>query len=279
MLERKKFIKNYLNEFIPAVISNLISEYDYELIGKCESTLKGHSDTVKCCAILSDGQEFRLISGSHDGTLRAWNMETKECELIFRGHSNWVRCCAILPDKRIVSGSDDKTLKVWNAKTGICEMTLIGHTDYVFCYDILPDGRVISGSADKTLKVWDVSSGKCDISLQTHFWVLNCYGLPDGRIMSMEADNVLIIWDIKTGESKRIMNIVHAIGKCDILSNLQIIRFENNLLKIWDIKTEKYVVTLDVDGGSWKDIHCCTILPDGRIFGCEYSFEKKHRNI
>jgi len=40
MVERRKFIKNYLNEFIPSVISTIISEYDYTLIEKCELTLE-----------------------------------------------------------------------------------------------------------------------------------------------------------------------------------------------------------------------------------------------
>jgi hypothetical protein len=66
MLERKKYIKKYLNEFIPSVIANLISEYDYYLVGKCDVTLKGHADYVRCCSVLPDG---RIVSGSFDYTL------------------------------------------------------------------------------------------------------------------------------------------------------------------------------------------------------------------
>jgi WD40 repeat protein len=282
MLERKKFIKDYLGEFIPIVISKLISEYDYELSGKCDLTLKGHSDAVYCCAVLSDGKKSRLVSGSHDCTLRIWNVETGNCELILNGHTDWVRCCAVLSDKRIVSGSDDKTLKIWNAETGKCEMTIEGHTDYVFCCAILPKNhsccvadrteRIVSGSADRTLKVWNVNTGKCYISLQDEFWVSMCSVLPDGRILSMLSSGELTIWDIETEKGKIIWDAPDLyMTKCINLPNSHIIVSDNNVLKIWNIETEKYVVTLD--GGNPKNMFCCTILPDCRILGCIYDDE------
>jgi len=114
MLKRKNCIKEYLNEFIPSVISNLVCEYDYYYLeGKCELTLQGHRKTITCCTILTDDhlgcsawqaeRVERIVSGSADKTLRIWNIETGKCELILEGHTSYVRCCAILLDKRIIS--------------------------------------------------------------------------------------------------------------------------------------------------------------------------------
>jgi WD40 repeat protein len=124
--------------------------------------LKGHHNSISCCTLLPNG---RLISGSHDKTLRIWNVQTGQqsnpkgkCELILEGHTDAVFCCTILPDGRIVSGSYDGTLKIWNSQTGNCELSLKGYfEDSVnrsinFC-SVLPDGRLITGSSWR-LKIW-----------------------------------------------------------------------------------------------------------------------------
>lgn len=55
----------------------------------------------------------RLVSGSRDTTLRAWNVETGVCEQYLSGHVAAVRCVQFdLDDGRIVSGAYDFTIKV-----------------------------------------------------------------------------------------------------------------------------------------------------------------------
>ena len=77
---------------------------------KCDLTLIGHVDAVKCVKFLPDG---RIISGSDDCTLKVWNPMTGECSNTFVGHNNSVSCVTIMSDGKIVSGSDDDTIKIW----------------------------------------------------------------------------------------------------------------------------------------------------------------------
>jgi WD40 repeat protein len=42
--------------------------------GKSLRTLEGHTDGVSAVAVLADGH--RALSGSDDGTLRLWDLET-----------------------------------------------------------------------------------------------------------------------------------------------------------------------------------------------------------
>jgi WD40 repeat protein len=85
---------------------------------KCDISFNGHSEYIRCIAILPDK---RIITGSEDKTLKIWNhiydlsnASKPECEMTLVGHSNYVSYVAILPDGKIVSGSADNTLKIWS---------------------------------------------------------------------------------------------------------------------------------------------------------------------
>jgi WD40 repeat protein len=98
----------------------------------------------------------RIVSASHDRTVRVWSAATGECELTLE-HSHWVRSACFSPDgARIVSASTDRTVRVWNAATGECELTLKEHSDAVYSACFSPDGaRIVSASADRTVRVWN----------------------------------------------------------------------------------------------------------------------------
>jgi WD40 repeat protein len=129
--------------------------------------LRGHTDAVYDVCALADG---RVVSVSHDMTLRVWNTTSGACEqtLSIAKHKQPVlRLCA-LADGRVVTASWDSTLRVWNLSTCECERVLRGHNDYVHDVATLADGRVVSSSSDATLRVWNVSTGACDIALAGH---------------------------------------------------------------------------------------------------------------
>ena len=66
-----------------------------------------------------------IISGSFDGTIDLWNIDTGTCINTFVRHSSGVTSVYVSPDeKHIVSGSRDNTVKVWDAYTGACINTL-----------------------------------------------------------------------------------------------------------------------------------------------------------
>ncbi|KAJ8589075.1 WD40 repeat-like protein, partial [Rhizopogon salebrosus TDB-379] len=68
-------------------------------------------------AISPDGS--RIVSGSHDCTIRVWDADTgKPMGVLLQGHIRSIQSVAISPDgSHIVSGSDDTTIRVWDADT------------------------------------------------------------------------------------------------------------------------------------------------------------------
>ena len=90
-----------------------------------KAVLSGHTDEVICVEFSSDGT--LLVSGSHDRTVKLWDMQTGGVVRTFSGHTGRVRCVSISVDcTKIVSGSHDQTICLWDIQTGQCCCTMKG---------------------------------------------------------------------------------------------------------------------------------------------------------
>ena len=135
-------------------LSNNIDQECY--IGGIETVFSGHTDSVRCICLSKD--EFMLISGSTDKTIRIWDIESGDCFQKLEGHTGGVRCLCISNDgAQIISGSEDKSLRIWDLQTGSPIRILLGHENWVTSLCTLPNTRlIVSCSSDKTVRVWDV---------------------------------------------------------------------------------------------------------------------------
>ena len=114
--------------------------------GYARRALRGHNHFVSDVVISSDGQF--CLSGSWDGTLRLWEINSGKTTRRFVGHTKDVLSVAFSVDNRqIVSGSRDKTIKLWNT-LGECKYTIDsaadgeGHTEWVSCVRFSPSVQV-----------------------------------------------------------------------------------------------------------------------------------------
>ena len=119
-----------------------------------------HTHVVSSVAFSADGA--RVLSGSHDNTLKLWDAATGALIRTFEGHSGGVTSVAFSADgARVLSGSRDETLKLWDAASGALIRTFEGHSDWVSSVAFSPDGpALLSGSEDRTLKLWDAATGQ-----------------------------------------------------------------------------------------------------------------------
>merc|ERR1712216_698274 len=159
--------------------------------GYPKKALRGHGHFVQDVVISSDGQ-FAL-SGSWDGTLRLWDLNTGLTTRRFVGHEKDVLSVAFSADNRqIVSGSRDKTIKLWNT-LGECKYTIEaaskhpeGHSEWVSCVSFSPNAAhplIVSGGWDKLVKVWNLSNCKLRTNLQGHNGYINAVTVsPDGSL-------------------------------------------------------------------------------------------------
>eukprot|EP00735_Rhodelphis_limneticus_P008853 TRINITY_DN2328_c0_g1::TRINITY_DN2328_c0_g1_i1::g.20795::m.20795 TRINITY_DN2328_c0_g1::TRINITY_DN2328_c0_g1_i1::g.20795 ORF type:complete len:719 (-),score=109.99,sp/Q55563/Y163_SYNY3/31.34/1e-33,sp/Q55563/Y163_SYNY3/30.72/5e-23,sp/Q55563/Y163_SYNY3/27.59/1e-22,sp/Q55563/Y163_SYNY3/27.69/2e-22,sp/Q55563/Y163_SYNY3/33.64/2e-17,sp/Q55563/Y163_SYNY3/44.33/4e-12,sp/Q55563/Y163_SYNY3/48.28/3e-07,WD40/PF00400.27/0.0027,WD40/PF00400.27/4.1e-11,WD40/PF00400.27/0.00016,WD40/PF00400.27/0.76,WD40/PF00400.2 len=94
-----------------------------------------------------------LVTTSHDGTARVWDMGTHSCVGVLRGHQGPVYFASFSPDgKQIVTGSNDRTARIWAATQGYkCEAIWRGHAAWVISAAWTPAGRflVTGGACDR----------------------------------------------------------------------------------------------------------------------------------
>lgn len=91
--------------------------------GKVERTVKGHKGGISALAFTLDSK--RLVSASHDSTIRVYDVATGKQDQVLEGHKDSVRGIALSPDsKRLASISDDRTGRIWSLVSGKTEATL-----------------------------------------------------------------------------------------------------------------------------------------------------------
>jgi WD40 repeat protein len=102
------------------------------------------------------------LSGSADGTVRLWDVETgRELRRLNAG-PGYVNGVAYSPDgRRALAGSTSGAVSLWELETGRELRRFIGHRDWVTGVSFSPDGRRgLSGGADLTVHLWDLESGR-----------------------------------------------------------------------------------------------------------------------
>lgn len=172
---------------------------------KPPSTLSGHTDAVTTLVPFPDAK--RLLSASHDQTLRIWNLAQSHDELALRGHDAPVTSAAISGDgANVLSGGRDNRVRYWDAVRGDLLRTFEGHEGWVFAVALASDGRhAISGGFDRTARVWDLVSRKAVLTLKGHRDTVSAVSFsPDGKwAVTGSYDGTVRVWDLKSGDLRR----------------------------------------------------------------------------
>ncbi|RYP79291.1 hypothetical protein DL769_003040 [Monosporascus sp. CRB-8-3] len=98
---------------------------------------------VNSVAFSPDGS--RIVSGSHDETVKIWDSKSGKEVRTLKGHGSYVSSVAFSPDgSHIVSGSDDKTVKIWDTKSGKKVRTEpMGHAVFRLRFESLSDSGLL----------------------------------------------------------------------------------------------------------------------------------------
>ena len=122
-----------------AIVWDLIS-------GQALATLRGHRDQVTCCTLLcldSPSVPLRAITGSRDGLVKLWEVETGVCTDTLVGIRSPVLSLNVCPrEERLLVGASDSHIRMWDiaplkdlSVTGQASQVLFlvtFHTSHVF---------------------------------------------------------------------------------------------------------------------------------------------------
>jgi len=117
---------------------------------------------VETIALSPNGKT--VASGSSNGTVRLWDIETRTVTVKWTEHTQHVWSVCWSPDGgRVASGSRNGTVRVWEVES---EETVLGTIKtghgYVNAVVYSPDGSkiAIGGSHDDAISIWNARTGE-----------------------------------------------------------------------------------------------------------------------
>jgi len=164
-----------------------------------ERKLEGHTGWVRSVVVSPNGQW--AASGSHDNTVRIWDLQNGECRTTLKGHNGDVRFVEITPDgQRIISASIHKTIRIWDANLGKELSKLFGYTQVRSVVAFPDNERALSGGGLK-LTIWDLALCSCIKSIKCveQVWSTAVNRLGNQALSGLQ-DGRILLWDIESGD-------------------------------------------------------------------------------
>ncbi|ETO20751.1 WD-40 repeat protein [Reticulomyxa filosa] len=131
---------------------------------------------------LIGGNGYTICSGSHDNTIRVWDIETAKQIIVFEGHKDWIKSVKYGSNElgtngganTILSGSADKSICLWDIRSAQQIQVFKGHTDCIWPVEYSPfvidnidvggsSNVICSASDDDTIRFWDIRSNNNEL--------------------------------------------------------------------------------------------------------------------
>ncbi|KAG2462698.1 SHIP1 phosphatase, partial [Polypterus senegalus] len=185
-------------------------------------TLTGHSGKVLSARFLLDNA--RIVSGSHDRTLKLWDLRSKVCiKTVFAGSScNDIVCT----EQCVMSGHFDKKIRYWDIRSEciVRELELLGR---VTSLDLNPDRtELLTCSRDDLLKI-------IDLRMNT---VKQTFTPDGGYVAAGSADGTLYVWNVLTGKVEKVLGKHHSSCVNAVAwspSGAYVVSVEKDVLDLW----------------------------------------------
>ena len=211
-----------------------------------------------------------LASGSSDGTVKLWNVESHENIATLEGHTRRVTSVAFSIDSILASGSSDGTVKLWNVESHENIATLEGHTGGVNSVAFSTNGTILASAGGSEIKLWDVTTHTNIATLEVDWFddVTSVAFSPDGTTLASVSDNEIKLWDVTThtniatlgGRRHEVHSVAFSPDGTTLASGGD--GSPSGEVKLWDVVTHQNTATLTVD---WDDIYSVAFSPDGTL--------------
>jgi len=165
---------------------------------------------VLTIALSPDGK--KVVSGSEDGGVRLWDIDTSKVIGRWMGHTDRVSSvCWSRDGQRVLSGSHDGTARQWDVENGQTILTPIKAGHYLWAVVYSPDMTLFAtagserpwddtGDHKSAIRIWNAKTSKLVATLEGHTnWVRCLVWTPDGKALISGSDDFSIrTWNTST---------------------------------------------------------------------------------
>ncbi|PXF42703.1 Vegetative incompatibility protein HET-E-1 [Gracilariopsis chorda] len=178
-----------------------IYAWDRDIGGEIAVPAEMQKDDVTCVAISRDGG--RVVSGSEDGTIRMWNMNSTGGSVqTMRGHTRILKYVAFSANgRRFISAATDKTVCVWDAEKCVMitqPLELEGGGRAA----VSADGNEVVTSRYNTIRVFKMQNADTADGPGRYTGRVNCvaYCGRGSKVVSGCTDGCVRLWDAESGD-------------------------------------------------------------------------------
>jgi hypothetical protein len=155
---------------------------------------KGHEKSVIAIAVCPDKR--RMVTGSHDMTVRLWDLETGVVLKMMKGHRTKLSRLAVSRNGQfIVSGGLDGDVIVWDGQTGEPLFQPIkAHSAWITSLEFSPDGKMLATCSNYGItKLWNTKTWQLQEKPIEHGHGVGCVRYsPSGDLIAIAASSIEI---------------------------------------------------------------------------------------
>jgi WD40 repeat protein len=239
----------------------------YSQLDQASRVLTGHQGPVLGVAFSPDGG--RLVSISHDGTVRLWEAATGREIAVGREHGGSVLVVVVSQDgSRLASGGDDGTVRLWDAHSGAPLGVCRGHAGPVRALAFSPDGRRLVTAAmpeDDQCRLWDAATGTLIAVLPAQAANQGLTFSPDGARIVCCRNEVVSVLDAITGREILAPRTAGAAVSCCAVSpdGWRLVTgadHPQNAVRLWDLHRGELLAVMT---GHRNRVTSVAFSPDG----------------
>lgn len=168
----------------------------------CVHTLTGHTNTV--AEVRCQSAEPQVITGSHDCTIRLWDLAAGRSRVTLTNHKKSVRALAIHPTQYTFASGSPDNIKQWKFPDGNFLQNLSGHNAIINSLALNSDNVLVSGADNGSLYFWDWKTGynfqrmqaavqPGSIDSEAGIFAMT-FDLSNTRLITAEADKTIKIY-------------------------------------------------------------------------------------